>query len=132
MGRTSTGDFELDYPPLRFLLIDDPLGPPHRTPGSRHRSLARILAAELQPRREIVWNWPDEDLARPILLVNTSATAGSAVAAFFLVWIWVHRGGRPNLPGKPRKLAPWKPTSPAKANGLILFPWWPGHFFTPC
>jgi hypothetical protein len=81
----------------------------------------------------------DEDVAAPILLGNSLAVAAAALFAFFLVWIWVNRGGRPALPTPrtgwqawllpKRRLAPWRPTPLRSIRGLLVFPIAASAFF---
>jgi hypothetical protein len=123
------GDYGLDYPPLRLLSM---------TLWTRH------VAQQVHniPSWPGEWrlNYDDqgdpaalmnENIAHPVLMANAYSIAFSAVCAFFLVWIWVHRGGRPAL-AQPRtgwvlwllpkrRLVAWKPVPLRKINGLALF-----------
>jgi hypothetical protein len=123
------GDYGLDYPPLRLLSM---------TLWTRH-VMYNIPGFRGWPR-----NWhlaysptgdpaelATEDIASPVLWANTLSIAGASLCAFFLVWIWVNRGGRPALDEPrtgwkswfaPRKqLVPWKITPVLQIKGLVLF-----------
>jgi hypothetical protein len=120
------GDFELDYPPLRLLTmslwvraVQDRM--PNLTSWPGERSRANGLGGDGGPA--------SEDVAGPLLWINTVAAAVTAVLSFALVWLWVDRGGRPPAPepvaagGRRRRRPPPVPRTPLRrANGLVLFP----------
>jgi hypothetical protein len=119
VGEPPEGDYQLDYPPLRLLTMT--LWTQHATrehPGLRGwpNQWAMHYSPTGDPAALV-----NEDIAQPMLLFNTYCVAVAAIFSFFLVWIWVHRGGRPNKPGK-RELVPWKPLPLRQINGLLLFP----------
>ncbi len=114
-----TGEFQLDYPPLRLLTmalwtrgfqdryptaVDWPGGGNRRASGWLGR-----LTNRPAPGR------PTEDIAAPLLAMNAYSAAATAVLAFGLVWLWTDRGGR--RPGGLRRT-----TRLRAANGLVLFP----------
>jgi hypothetical protein len=132
-GEPPDANYGLDYPPMRLFVMT-------------------LWASHVQEKLHDLPNWPgpwqlkysatgdpreleNEDIATPLLLVNTMATAGAAVISFFLVWVWANRGGRPwvdkklvHFGPKPwcwfprRSLVPWKPVTLRQSSGLLLFP----------
>jgi hypothetical protein len=84
------GDYILDYPPLRLAVM---------TLWVRHVQRLRP-DMESFPGRSATENdpAPDEDVAEPLLELNTYCAAASAVAMFLLVWLWVYRNFKPIKP----------------------------------
>jgi hypothetical protein len=129
LGNGDDADYELDYPPMRLLT---------NALWVRHvRSIAPGLV-KWPGRFDLTYSptadaptLATEDLVQPLLDMNTIAAVAAAVSAFFLVRLWVNRGGRPTDLSSinkrrgffhPKRLIPWKPVPLSKINGLILFP----------
>jgi hypothetical protein len=117
------GDFDLDYPPLRLLTmslwvraVQDRAPNVTQWPGEEPR-----VAASGGGRAGLVTS---EDVAGPLLWINTVAAALTALLAFALVWLWVDRGGRrPALATVGRRRPPLARRTPLRrAHGLVLFP----------
>ncbi|HTW95052.1 MAG TPA: hypothetical protein VMD30_09680, partial [Tepidisphaeraceae bacterium] len=84
------GDAGLDYPPLRLcvmtlwcLHLENTYNGLDQWPGPWQIRPARF--------------GPTEDIAEPLLHLNSACEAASAVLMALLVGVWVYRGGRPNL-----------------------------------
>jgi hypothetical protein len=129
-GQSDEGDFGLDYPPMRLLMVS--LWTRHvmsQIPGFQGWPNSwRLAYSPTGDPNDLV----NEDIAHPMLMANAYSIAASAVIVFFLVWIWVNRGGRPAL-ARPRtgwtawfapkkQLVPWRPIPIWRTRGLLLFP----------
>jgi len=113
----SGGDYGLDYPPLRLFTM---------TLWTRH----------VQASFPYLLGWPgpwrqgaqaNEEIVAPLLAINAFFGWLSAVLAFFLVWLWVSRGGRRGTGARvsllgPRRPPRRKPTPLIASAGLLLFP----------
>lgn len=100
LKRNDTGDFDLDYPPMRLFVV---------TLWARHvqRADPRITVYPRNARDRLDWMQPmPEDVAESILDFNTACDGIAAIACFLLVWLWVNRGAAG------RQIAPVPPTPP--------------------
>jgi hypothetical protein len=85
-----TGDYDLDYPPLRLLVM---------TLWVRHvQRLHPDMDVFPGQRVEDTGLVQDEDVAEPLLTFNAGCAAAAAVAMFLLVWLWVGRSFKPAKP----------------------------------
>jgi hypothetical protein len=112
----SGDDPRLDYPPLRLLTM---------TLWMRH----------VQQKFPNLSNWPgpwrmgaqpNEDIAAPLLDLNTLFAGLSSLFVFLLVWLWVDRGGRPGTSRRTSLLGPRRPPMRAPtplidSAGLLIF-----------
>ncbi|MGA2231129.1 MAG: hypothetical protein ABSH22_09555 [Tepidisphaeraceae bacterium] len=131
VGESPDGDYGLDYPPMRLLTmtlwtwhVQNQVPNFGGWPGPYHPGDQPHYSAT-GDRGALV----DEDIAGPVLLVNTYCILASAVFSFFLVWVWAWRGGRPNMAGRwtgwrswiypRRRLVPWKQTPIRQTRGFI-------------
>lgn len=88
------GDFGLDYPPLRLMVMTlwtwrveshfEGLNSFPYNPVQLNDPIARRVRTA------------DPDVVRPLLVMNRTCDAISSITMFFLVWLWVQR--RPKLP----------------------------------
>jgi hypothetical protein len=112
----SGGDYQLDYPPLRLLTMSLWM----RHVQADHPNLTHWPGPWRQGAH------PDEAIASPLVNLNTLFTWLSSLFAFFLVWLWVDRGGRRGTSARislsgPRR-PPWREPTPLIASaGLVLF-----------
>jgi hypothetical protein len=138
LNESPEGNFGVDYPPLRLLTM---------SLWCRHMEQRFPTLQSWPQRREQIhygaggdpMAFANENVAQPMLDFNAYSIAAAAVFAFFLVWIWTNRGGRPALPDRrtgwsswfmpARRLTPWKPTLLRNANGLLIFPIAASAFF---
>ena len=118
------GEYDLDYPPMRLLTMS-------------------LWARHVQERFPFLTFWPGrwrpgtalgEDIAQPLLDLNTLVTWLSCVFGFFLVWLWMDRGGRAGVLRRvsllgPRRPAWHKSTPLVDCAGLLLFPPLIGLFY---
>jgi hypothetical protein len=87
----SSGNYDLDYPPLRLLTI---------TLWTWHAQ-SRYPGLESFPDKPVTLSdrgrklQATSDIAAPLLQINLWADGISALAMFALVWIWVRRGEAP-------------------------------------
>jgi len=103
-----TGDYNLDYPPLRLAVM---------TLWARHvQRLRPEMDGYPADRVEDTALVQDEDVAEPVLLFNAYCAAAAAVAMFLLVWLWVQRSFKPAKPI-------WMPA--------VLRRWWEKSFPKP-
>jgi hypothetical protein len=84
------GEYQFDYPPLRSLVI---------TLWVWHVRIEHPLLIDFPQGRTLLYNPKTHhteavtaDIIHPLLICNRIAEGVSAVAMFFLVWIWVRRG----------------------------------------
>jgi len=86
--RNPSGDFDLDYPPMRLAVM---------TLWTRHAQREHPFLGAF-PHTEgdrLDWLMPvPEDVAQPVLNFNTACDGVAAIATFLLVWLWVARGAR--------------------------------------
>ncbi len=102
------GSFGLDYPPLRLMTM----ALWARSVQDRYPTLTEWPGDIERPRsKPHAGPGPTEDIAAPLLRMNTIAEAATALLAFALVWLWVDRGARSE-----------GPTSLRRAHGLVVFP----------
>ncbi|MGA2231130.1 MAG: hypothetical protein ABSH22_09560 [Tepidisphaeraceae bacterium] len=133
VGQPPDGDYQLDYPPLRLMAmtlwtreVESHVPNFRGWPGRYHPGGRPLYSATGDPSALV-----DENIADPMLAANSYCIVVTAIAMFFLVWIWVNRGGRPTSSAKwtgwkawvmpRRRLVPWKPTPIGKLNGLLVF-----------
>jgi hypothetical protein len=127
---STDGDFGLDYPPLRLLTMSLWTEYTMRhVPGFQRWPGPWRLAYDAGGNPSALVT---EDIAHPVLMINSYSIAASAVMSFILVCIWVNRGARPTLPTPrrgwlahllpKRRLVPWKPLSLLRTRGLLVFP----------
>ena len=142
VSNVPTGDYELDYPPLRLLTMTlwvrhvQAILPPFAAwPG------AWRLKYDRKANRATLLT---EDVAAPVLRFNAACAGVTSLATFLLVWLWVNRGGRASAAVGAassvrsrllrrifprRSLAPRRLTPLRRAHGLVLFPLTAFFFF---
>jgi hypothetical protein len=115
------GQFSLDYPPLRLLVASwwaDWAGEhfgtaPPPQPRRRAMETGRPPQAAIRITRAAVPWKPEYAFNRPMLLLNTSCEAVSAIALFLLVRYWVRRCDLP-----PESMSPGPAPRPGPCRGL--------------
>jgi len=128
LNEPTDADYGLDYPPMRLMSM---------TLWARHVA-RQIHTVQEWPR---AWHLDydahgdpaalaSEEIAQPMLRANAYCIAATAVFAFFLVWVWSWRGGRPSLGNRTgwiswflpqKRLVPWKPVPLSQTRGLLVF-----------
>ena len=111
------GGYDLDYPPVRLLTMS-------------------LWVRHVQRQFPYLSFWPgrwrqgesvNEDIAQPLLDINTLLIWLSSIFTFLLVWLWVDRGGRRGASPRVSLLGPrrprWQtPTPLIDCAGLLLLP----------
>jgi hypothetical protein len=89
----TNGDYEMDYPPMRLLVmtlwtwkVQEHFPRLMNLPGN-----PRHVSDAVSGVRTIL----SDQIASPVLAFNTVCSGIAAIAAFFLVWVWVQRDRRP-------------------------------------
>jgi hypothetical protein len=117
------GDYDLDYPPLRLLVM---------TLWVRHVQRIRPEMDTYPGQRvEDGALGQDEDVAEPLLEFNAYCAAAGAVGIFLLVWLWVRRSFKPFKPLRIPLVGRWWKGSSAKAlppiRNHLAFRWTVPH-----
>jgi hypothetical protein len=123
-----SGDFELDYPPLRLLTmslwmrsVQEKYPGLALWPGGAQRWARRGDTSSGDRRVALA----TEEIADPLMHFNAGCGAAAAVLSFALVGLWVDRGnrrGRPTAGPGVRRPTAGPPTPLRRANGLLLYP----------
>jgi hypothetical protein len=120
-GEPTEGDYGLDYPPMRLMVMTQwaqhVANQVHAIP-SRPGEWRLDYSATGDPSDLMT-----EDIARPMLKLNAYSIAFAAACAFFLVWVWVNRGGRPALPQPRTGWTAWFGAGRVSAGRLGIFLW---------
>ncbi|MGA2581935.1 MAG: hypothetical protein ABSG31_01555 [Tepidisphaeraceae bacterium] len=103
------GDYDMDYSPMRLLVM---------TLWTRHTQRnepSRLILDPLPPRRRAITDTEvpqPEDAALPVIGFNAACTGAAALGMFALVWLWMARDPNSRLK---------TPNNSAIPNGLIAF-----------